>query len=93
MNAKHAKLIHTNLPDFRGKASLYKLDPPLKDYNGNSHEYVIASTADVFSGVETYLFPSNEAGEVVSWSELPGSKRGGYSHVEIFDDLGYTVEN
>lgn len=55
-----------DLDGFTGHASLYQL---------NDGSYVIASSADVpFSGPETLIFPSNEAGEVVDWCEIGGGR-------------------
>ena len=70
----------------RGAASLYRMDPP---YEG--HEYVIASSIDNMWGFETYLFPSNAAGEVTDWLEMEGSQRGTDDHDEIFEGIGYTI--
>lgn len=85
------------LTDFTGDARLYKVDPPIeqKDWEGNveaTHEYVIASATNVmFSGPETYLFPANEAGEVIDWGELDGSYRGGFDHEAALTGAGYEV--
>jgi hypothetical protein len=53
---------------------------------------VIVSAAVVpFSGPETYLFPSNDAGEITDWGELSGSQKGTMSHRQVLEDLGYKV--
>lgn len=80
----------------RGDARLYKLDPPIveEDYEGtiDVYEYVIVSATTVdFSGPETYIFGANENGEVISWTELDGSFRGGLDHTQALDNAGYSI--
>lgn len=68
---------------------LYKLSDPL---DGN--EYVIVSGTNVmFSGRETYIFPSNEAGEIVDWLELDGSFSGEIDHAQALENAGYEVRD
>ena len=74
------------LDGFAGISALYKLSEPLKDF-----EYVIVSASTIV-GVETYIFGSNEDGEVLDWDELPGSVRGVYDHTVALNDAGYEVE-
>ena len=75
-----------DLDGFTGKAALYKLSKPLRDY-----EYVIASAATVLEVDETYLFGSDETGKILSWSALPGSSRGIYNLEVALSDAGYEV--
>ena len=85
------------LEGFTGDARLFQVSPPVSydyDYdteqNQKSTEYVVVSAADVvFSGPETYIFPANEQGEVVDWSELEGSYRGGLDHRQALENAGY----
>lgn len=96
---KTAVLLKDRLPRFNGHAALYKLSPPISytEYdNGEEHDrqaaYVIASSAyAMFSGPETYLFPSDEGGEVISWGELPGSSKGDISHADVLHAAGYKL--
>lgn len=95
---KTAKLIRENvLNNSSGFASLYRLSEPLSGYDWDdegapSYEYVVVSAANVmFSGPETYIFGSKADGQVVSWSELEGSFRGGLSHAEALSNAGYTI--
>jgi len=87
-----------DLDGWTGRAALYQCDPPMEEHSWDdeevaSHEWVIASAAyAMFSGPETYLFPSNEKGEVVDWGELPGSFKGDLSHAMAFDNAGYQLE-
>jgi hypothetical protein len=80
---------------FTGHAALYRLSEPLGngwDDDGPTYEYVVVSAAVViFSGAETSIFGSNASGEVVSWSELNGSYRGGMSHSTALARAGYNV--
>lgn len=86
------------LDGFRGDARVYRCSPPLQgrswddDEDVPSYEYVIISASVVpFSGLETYIFGSNADWEVVSWTELPGSYRGGLDHVRALRLAGYTL--
>jgi len=83
-----ATLVTERLPGFNGRASLYKLDPPLDGV----HTFVVAYAAAVpYSGPETYLFPSDETGHITDWGELDGSYRGGLDHGEALRGAGYEV--
>lgn len=80
---------------FRGNAALYKLNPPLQDVDPldnvvSTVEFVIVSTSSFF-GVETYIFPASENGEVLDWLELEGSERGVDSHARVLDNIGYEI--
>lgn len=85
------------LTDYTGDARLFKLSPPLKtiewdDDTEKEYEYVVVSATNaMFSGPETYIFPANEEGEVVNWSELDGSYKGGLDHVQALRGAGYEV--
>jgi len=47
---------------------------------------------EVMSPTETYIFPSNEEGKVLSWMELPGSFRGEINHEKALDGFLNSVE-
>ena len=86
MKAKHLK----KLDRFTGVASLYEVDPPMKDREGEEHKFVIASATVAYgTGPEVYLFPADEEGSVVDWGEMDGSIRGSLSHEEAFKEVGY----
>ena len=79
---------------FTGHAALYRLSEPLgNDWDhGPTYEYVVVSAAVVmFSGAETHIYGSNASGDVVSWSELDGSYRGGMSHSAALAQAGYNI--
>jgi len=58
--------------------------------NQRSTHYLIVSAVDVpHSGPETFIFPANRSGDVISWLELSGSYRGGLSHIKAIEDAGY----
>lgn len=94
-----AKLIQSNLPGFRGTVHLYELSEPITfDYDWDTEmdtkntNYVVVSTADVlYSGPETYIFPVNQDGEVLSWLEIKGSFRGALDHAQALQNAGYEV--
>jgi len=81
-----------------GVAKLYRLSPPLidmdyEDKERGSYEYVVVSaTVAMFSGPETYIFPSDAKGKVTSYGELEGSYRGGLDHEAALRRAGYTVK-
>lgn len=87
------------LTGFEGNAWLFKLSEPVDyDYNYNTKQYekstnyVVVSAVDVmFSGPETYIFPANEDGKVINWSELEGSFKGGLDHLKALGNAGYEV--
>ena len=82
-----ATLIKDHLPDFQGRAALYRMEPP---HEGN--EFVVASAVNaLYSGPETYLFPSDADGLVIGWNELEGSYRGGLSHAIALGRAGYSI--
>jgi hypothetical protein len=89
------------LDGFTGEARLYRLSEPVdyeardtKGYVRRSTYYVVVSAADApYSGPETYIFPADPHGIVLSWSELRGSYRGGKDHAQALADAGYTVED
>ena len=80
------------------KQSLYLVQPPMVGEGFTDDEekplwtYVVVSSVDAFgTGDETYIFPANEKGEIVSWLELDGSMCGTLSHTEALANAGYTV--
>lgn len=85
---KIATLVEEGLPNFSGRAHLYRCDPPLE-----GHEYVVVSAVVVrWTGEpETCIFPGNEKGAVTSWDELDGSFQGGCDHERALRNAGYAV--
>lgn len=79
---------------------IYKLDPPMEYayYDSGSGGYATATTEHVvvsattvpYTGAETYIFPS-DGRDVIDWSELSGSYRGGLDHERALDAAGYSV--
>lgn len=81
------------LPDFNGIAKLYKLSHPAYYDDGKETNYVIVSAISNAWAYETYIFPADEQGAVLSWGELEGSERGTDNHVHVLANAGYTVED
>lgn len=76
----------------RGKMRFYRLDPPLQDEELGPVEYVLVSAVIApLSGPETYIFPADRDGNIVSWGELEGSYRGGLDHDAALARAGYEV--
>ena len=94
-----AKLIKSTLLGFRGTVHLYELsDPVAFDYPYSNRifcihtNYVVVSEANIpYSGPETYIFPADKDGEVLSWTELKGSFRGELNHERALQNAGYEV--
>lgn len=74
------------IPDMRGDAILFELDPPYY-----SNKYVVSSAIDNGFGVETYLFAADEEGNITNWLELPGSVRLIYNPYHPLIELDYEV--
>ena len=87
-DTKTATLI-TIKPWSRGEYLLYRLSEPLE-----GHELVLVSAVHTMFNTnlpETYIFPSNEAGTITDWSELPGSIQGVYDHAQAIAGAGYEL--
>lgn len=88
-----------NLEGFTGHASLYKLDEEVgygEDWNepgkfAGYTRYVVVSATTEMGSPETYIFPADEDGLVLSWREMPGSYRGGLSHAKALRRMGVTT--
>ena len=79
-----------------GEARLYQLSEPIKygdnEEGANETRFVVVSaTVAMFSGPETYIFPSDENGNALDWGELPGSYRGGMSHEIALKQAGFKI--
>ena len=81
------------LTNWQGHAALYQLSEPLEDYDGDSHEWVVVSSANIpFDGsCETYIFPANSEGIVLDWGEMTGSTKDVYQHATALVNAGYTA--
>ena len=87
-DTKTATLI-TNKPWERGEYRLYRLSEPLE-----GHDFVLVSAIHIAfdTGLpETYIFPSNEAGDDTDWTTLPGSIQGVYDHAQALAGAGYEL--
>lgn len=88
-----------NLSGWQSRATLYVLSRPVKyeHWDDKTNErvsrttkYVIVSAVvAMFSGPETYIFPADKYGNVLSWSELDGSLRGTLDHSVALARAGY----
>ena len=83
------------LKGFSGEAYLYELSEPVTYWEGSYEErgettnFVVVSAATGLSGPETFIFPADEEGNVVDWTELGGSFRGGLNHDQALRIAGY----
>jgi hypothetical protein len=103
VTAKLAQFVK-DLDNFTGEAKLYKVRPAVKFTRYDWHdgadrkpvematEYVaVSAIISPFSGAETYIFPADKDGEIISWGELDGSYRGGLDHEQALLQGGYTI--
>ena len=77
----------------RGHARLYRVVPPMRDYDDEPHDYVIVSAVEVpYEGPETYIFPAHaNSDEPTAWLEMPGSQKDTLSHERVLHALGYRI--
>lgn len=75
-----------------GDAALYRLSEPYRyDDEKPPCEYMFVSTSCVLGTWETYAFAADEAGDCLSWAELPGSEKETLSHVTVLGNMGYAL--
>ena len=84
-----------HLDNFSGIAAIYKVSPPMRDFDGNEWEYVIVSATTLpFTGcTETYIFPAHGANAITpaDWGEMPGSLKNTLSHSDALSNAGYQI--
>lgn len=97
MSDYQAEFIKDVSKDFKGTAKLWRITPPVvytewTDDSGEislETEYVITSATNaMFTGPETYIFPADSEGNILNWTELPGSYRGGLDHELAISQVG-----
>ena len=94
MQNKIAKEIKDVSHDFQGTAKLFRLSDSVKfidiDTWGKTKLVIVSSIAKAFDhgGAETFIFPSDAEGKVLSWGELQGSARGFITHEQALFELG-----
>ena len=77
---------------FHGTAKVFRLDPPMTDYDDNEHAVILVSAVTALEGPEVYLFPSTEGGNVTDWGQLPESRKGTLDIDAVLEEAGYTIE-
>ena len=92
---KTAKFIK-KLVTFTGDARLFELSEAVSteaypESDATTRFVVVSAVSAPFSGPETYIFPANRDGKVLSWGEMTGSFRGGLDHVEALRGAGFEV--
>lgn len=93
MEAKFVKEIKNE--DKGGSVKLFKVKPPAEYSDGEKTNFLMVSAIPCAFDTgrpETYIFPANKKGEVVSWGELDGSYRGGMNHEKALRDAGYEIK-
>jgi len=79
---------------WQGAAALYELSHPMSDHRGKGkYKFVIVSAVIAYDhgGPETFIFPAKDADatDALSFTELPGSRRGTLDHIEVLNSCGY----
>jgi hypothetical protein len=76
------------------EARLYRMAEPVR-YEDNGEcitRYVVVSASNVpYSGPETYIFPADDQGAVLNWSELSGSFKGALDHDQAIRNAGWEL--
>ena len=82
------------IENWRGKAGLYKLDPPFVPDNQDKQlvEFVIVSAVNNEIANETMIFEANKDGKCISFTDL-ACICDSQSHVDCLKKLGYTIFN
>ena len=94
MQNKIAKEIKDVSHNFNGTAKLFYLSDSVKfidvDKWGKTKFVIVSSVknASDHGGAETFIFPSDAEGEVLSWRELQGSTRGEVTPEKVLFELG-----
>ena len=76
-----------DLENPKAMQSLYRLSDRLRGF-----DYVVVSAVVNHLCYETYIFGTDENGEVLDWGELPGSECDVYSHEKALNNAGYEVK-
>ena len=92
---KTAQLIKDVSDDFRGNAQLFELSSYIRFRNDKNKKentpFVIVSQVKNTRWCpdgETYIFPADSKGKVLSWRELQGSTRGEVTPEKVLFELG-----
>lgn len=80
-----------NLSNFNGEAKLFRVEPAAAYDGDKTTEHVAVSKVCGAWAHETYIFPANERGEVIEWTEMDGSARGEHSHEDVLRSAGYSI--
>ena len=54
------------------------------------YEYVLVSAINTPFSYETFIYPSNEEGEIICWRDLYGSQPGIFDHNKALINAGYS---
>lgn len=80
---KTAKLVGRKTSDTGADQRHYQLE--------DGRFVVVSAVCAMFTGPETYIFEADAGGDITSWTELPGSFRGGLDHAEALRGYGYEI--
>ena len=77
---------------FAEHAELFRLEKPAETRGGIKFQFIVVSTLKCARDTglpETYMFPADSMGKVLSWVELDGSFRGEVNISKALRDGGY----
>lgn len=80
---KKAKLLGRKISDTGADQRHYQIE--------DGRFVVVSAVCAMFTGPETYIFEADAGGGITSWTELPGSFRGGLDHAEALRSYGYEI--
>lgn len=91
---KTAYFMHRLHGGWHGEARLYRLSEPMTNaYEGEeptSFNHVVVSTSSKVR-LETYIFPSDDEGNILNWLEQEGSFINYLDHEKALNNVGYEV--
>lgn len=56
-----------------------------------TNHVAVSAVNNDWCGIETYIFPADEEGEILSYSELDGSFKGDMDHAKALSGLGFKI--
>ena len=88
-----------SMEGWQGDATLYRLSEEISwggcydgDATGETDHVIVSAAVVPYTGPETYIFPADAEGNVMDWSEMHGSYRGGLSHEHALERADWSLQ-
>ncbi len=78
--------------DFVGTAYFYRIKPKIKWYDEDNRVHVTSFIVVSSTSSETFIFPANKKGQILSWEQLDGSVNEPIYPHRLLENLGYKIE-